>query len=91
MSSDFPSYYDAYRSTVPASETSYFQIGSRILPAKTLLTQNHELTQTMREVLQYGTGIGGLSYSWPSTLHDSTANSVNPRLRSGSLSITVGT
>lgn len=76
---------------VPASETSYFQIGGRILPAETVSTQSHQLTQTMRDVLQYGTGIGGLSYASPKALQYSTVNAVNPMLRRGALSVTVGT
>lgn len=76
---------------MPASETSYFQIGGRILPAETLSIQNHQLTRTMRDVLQYGTGIGGLSYASPKGLQDTSVNAVNPKLRSGSLSVTVGT
>ncbi|KAJ4340193.1 hypothetical protein N0V95_007574 [Ascochyta clinopodiicola] len=90
-SNDFATYYDAYRSMVPASETAYFQIGSRVLTADVLSTQSAQLTQTMRDVNQYGTGIGGLSYKIPKHLEDSTLNAVNPRLRSGVVSLTVGT
>ena len=73
---------------VAPSETAYFQIASRALPPETLTVNATELTQAMREVNSYGAGIGGLSFQAPNFSHSS--NSINPKLRSSTLSVTIG-
>ena len=87
---DVPSYYDAYEAMVPPSETSYFQIGSRVLTSKILNKKSQQLTEAIREINKYGTGVGGLSFQVPKT-GQRADNAVSTSMRSGALSLTIGT
>ena len=87
---DVPSYYDAYKAMIPPSETSYFQIGSRVLTSKVLNDKSEQLTEAIREVNKYGTGVGGLSFQLPKTGRRAD-NAVNPSMRNGAISLTIGT
>ncbi|KAF2726629.1 FAD-binding domain-containing protein [Polyplosphaeria fusca] len=84
-------YFDAYEKMNPPSETSYFQIGGRVLPQHALNDNYGQLMQSLKDILDYGAGIGGLSYHVPESGDGRFNNSVNPRLRSGALSLTIGT
>jgi hypothetical protein len=87
---DVPSYYEAYRSMIAPSETAYFQIGARVLDSKILKKKSGQLGQAIKELTKYGTGVAGLSYQVPK-IKNRADNAVSDSMRSGALSLTVGT
>jgi hypothetical protein len=75
----------------PPSATGYFQIGGRVISHSTLTTNANGLISAVRKINDYGAGIGGLSYRTPKNLTGRASNAVNPSLRDGAISVTVGT
>ncbi|TGO08749.1 hypothetical protein BTUL_0193g00010 [Botrytis tulipae] len=86
---EFPNFYESTIAMNNPSETSIFQIGSRLLPRSGLTTNSSELIDALASICSYGAGISGLAFKAPS--NSSFPNSVNPVLRSSMISFVVGT
>ncbi|KAF2759924.1 FAD binding domain protein [Pseudovirgaria hyperparasitica] len=89
LSREFPTFLDMYEAMNPLTETSSFDIGSRLIPRRVLRDNPSGIAETMQSLQRYGIVFSGVSFnvSKPSK----SPNAVNQAWRESYVSLVVGT